>query len=91
MFSKDIEAESSIDKSIFAFSNSFIILIIFFRFPFLIVSLLFLIIGGIAGFFGFTYLSSFEMKSYSVNGEVSQEKDYIIVDMSQIKAINVAE
>ena len=49
--------------------------------PVLIVCLLFLIIGALGGYFAFNSLSAFEMLSYSVNGTVSAESDYVIVDL----------
>ena len=53
--------------------------------PVLIVIVIALILGAVGGFFGFTYLSPFEMKDFSVNGVTSQEKDYIVIDMEEIK------
>lgn len=53
--------------------------------PVLIVIVIALILGLVAGFFAFTLLSPFEMKDYKVNGVVSSEKDYVIVDMLDIK------
>ena len=53
--------------------------------PFLIVAVLFLIIGIAGGFFAYKMLSSFEMNSYLVNSVASREKDYIVIDISEIK------
>lgn len=53
--------------------------------PVLIVVVFALILGAVGGFFGFTYLSPFEMNGYKVNGVSSTEKDYVIVDMLDIK------
>ena len=53
--------------------------------PILIVIIVALIIGLVGGYFAFTFLSPFDMKDFSVNGVVSHEKDYVIVDMLDIK------
>jgi hypothetical protein len=53
--------------------------------PVLIVVVIALIIGAVAGYFAFTFLSPFEMKDYYVNNVKSSEKDYVIVDMSDLK------
>lgn len=53
--------------------------------PILIVMIISLIIGIVGGFFAFTYLSPFEMNEYKVNGLASVEKDYVIIDMLDIK------
>ncbi len=51
----------------------------------LVVSCLFLIVGLVAGYFAFSYLSHFEMNAFTVNGEVSEEVDFVTIDISQIK------
>lgn len=51
----------------------------------LVVSLLFLIIGLVGGYFAFSYLSHFEMNSFVVNGKASEEVDYVTIDTSAIK------
>ena len=53
--------------------------------PILIIGILFLIIGGVIGYFAFSYLSVFEMNFYTVNGVASQETDYVVIDMSKIR------
>ncbi len=53
--------------------------------PILIIAILAIIIGAVIGFFGFTVLSPFEMNSFLVNGVESEETDYVIIDLSQIK------
>ena len=53
--------------------------------PILIIIVIALILGAAGGFFAFTYLSPFEMKEYSVNGIASSEKDYVIVEMEELK------
>lgn len=59
--------------------------------PVLIVIVIALILGLIGGFFAFTFLSSFEMNNYLVNGVASSEKDYVVVDMLDIKDDYFAE
>ncbi len=53
--------------------------------PILIIIIFALIIGAVAGYFSFTYLSDFSMLSYSVNGEVSKEVDYVEIDITAYK------
>lgn len=53
--------------------------------PVLVISILFLIVGAVGGFFAFKFLSPFEMKGFKVNGVVSAENDYVIIDMSNLK------
>lgn len=53
--------------------------------PVLIVSVLFLIIGVVGGFFAFKFLSPFEMKGYKVNGKLCTENDYVVVEMQELK------
>lgn len=59
--------------------------------PILIVIVIALIIGLVGGFFSFIFLSSFEMKDYSVNGIASSEKDYVLIDMLDIKEDYLSE
>lgn len=51
----------------------------------LIIIVITLTLGTIGGFFLTKYTSSFEMLAYKVNGVQSVEKDYVIVDVSQIR------
>jgi len=53
--------------------------------PVLIVIVVSLILGLVAGFFAFHFLSTFEMKDFKINGATASEKDYVIVDMLYIK------
>ena len=53
--------------------------------PVLIIIVIALIIGALAGFFGFTFLSPFDMKDFYVNNIKSSEKDYVVVDMLDLK------
>jgi len=51
----------------------------------LLVSFLFLVIGLVGGYFAFSYLSHFEMDSFTINGNASEEVDFVTIDVSQIK------
>ncbi len=53
--------------------------------PLLIICLIFLVLSAVGGYFAFSYLSAFEMNEYKINGEISAESDYVVVDMSSIK------
>ena len=53
--------------------------------PLLMISLIFLVIGLVGGYFAFTKLSSFEMQGFSVNGVASEEKDYVEIDMTDLE------
>lgn len=59
--------------------------------PVLIVIAIALIIGLLGGFFSFMLLSPFEMNDFMVNGVASSEKDYVIVDMLDIKGDYLVE
>ena len=51
----------------------------------LFVSVIFLVIGVVGGFFAFSKLSHFEMNSFVVNGQTGQELDFVTIDISAIK------
>ena len=53
--------------------------------PVIVIILVALIVGALGGYFAFAFLSPFEMSAFTVNGVASDEIDYVIVDMSQIK------
>ena len=53
--------------------------------PLLIIAFLFLIIGGVGGYFAFDYLSAFEMNVYKVNGVASQEVDYVVIERANLE------
>ena len=55
------------------------------RQPIIVVILIALIVGALGGYFAYAILSPFELSAYTVNGVASDENDYIIIDMSQIK------
>ena len=44
-----------------------------------------LVIGIVGGFFLNKYTSKFELLSYKVNGTTSEEIDYVVVDVSEIR------
>lgn len=44
-----------------------------------------LVVGIVGGFFLTKYTSNFEMLAYKVNGVQSEELDYVVVDVSQIR------
>ena len=53
--------------------------------PVLILVVFALVVGAIAGYFSFSYLSDFSMLSYSVNGEAIKEVDYAEIDITAYK------
>jgi hypothetical protein len=53
--------------------------------PVLIIVVVSLILGLVGGFLAFTFLSSFEMNVFSVNGINSLENDYVVVEMNTLK------
>lgn len=53
--------------------------------PILLIVLLMLALGIAGGFFSWGYLSPFKMQGYLVNGVASEEVDYVVVDISEIK------
>ena len=53
--------------------------------PLVLIALIFLVVGAVAGYFAFDYLSTFEMNEYKVNGVVSTEADYVVIDFANIK------
>ena len=73
--SSSAPSKKSTKKAINAFKKS----------PILIVAVLFFIIGVAGGFFAFKALSPFELNNYLVNGKISAETDYVIIDISAIK------
>ena len=53
--------------------------------PVLLIVLFCLVIGAVAGYFVFNYTSAFEMNSYKVNGEASQEIDYVVIERGSLQ------
>lgn len=54
--------------------------------PILIVAILFLAIGAVAGFFAAKNLTYFRFASFSVNGVKAEENDYVEIDVTELKA-----
>lgn len=59
----------------------------FFKNPILIIAVVAVILGAIGGFFAIKLTSAFEFNDYFVNGVAAAEKDYVVVDVSEHKAL----
>lgn len=59
--------------------------------PIILVALFALLAGAVGGFFAFNYFCKFEMNNFSVWGEVADEVDYVVLDVSALKEKMLAE
>ena len=62
-----------------------------FKSPILLIAIVAVVIGAVGGFFLTKATSTFEFNDYYVNGVQAAEKDYVVVDVSEHKALNFAD